>query len=123
MGASLAVERKRLAAQQAALEIARNIGGEVPSAPLATAATPAATARVLSEPYDPLGEATALPSDEGSGEARRKRRRGWDDGADKASSAASASMSSARMEEIVKNWVPSEVQLEAMSVEELQRVL
>mmetsp|Transcript_80928 Transcript_80928/g.182591 ORF Transcript_80928/g.182591 Transcript_80928/m.182591 type:complete len:135 (+) Transcript_80928:65-469(+) len=98
-----------------------------PSRP-APAETPAS--EEASDPATPAANGPPTPAEakEASSEGRpeRKRRRGWDAEEPKSVAAASsmaAKMSAARMEAMVKSWVPTEAQLDAMSVEELQRVL
>lgn len=134
--AALATQRKRQAAQQAALEIARSIGGG--SAP-AGATGPAAGALASAgppqpqdsqqpqrpqaqRPPEPQEQEVVKEEDKAGGRPERKRRRGWDTESVAASAAASKA-ASAQMEAMVKSWVPSESQLDKMSTEELQRVL
>jgi len=143
LSTNLGVERKILAAAQAAKEIAKTLGtpGEVPDQVLTTAPECVHTVAAAHnlEPTSTLENANAAretitapdPPQAAVGDDRgetkpvreRKRRRGWDSDSAKQQQANAASLSAKCVQEMVKNWVPSEKQLDGMSTEELQAVL
>lgn len=106
-----ATASKRMAAQQAALEIAKGLQQQ------------GEAARLQAEKgLQQRGGAARPQTEEAPPKDDKKRRRGWDD-EEMQSAKAALRASSAKLEEMVKSWIPTEKQLDAMDVEQLQTVL